>query len=211
MTEKDLNIKYICEKTLLDKQDELIPIILEMINESYKSGLNQAEYDNTMGLVEENVKLSKEVDRWFVKYNDECDKNEYLVNDNKKLQQENAELKKRLEEVELIVGLRQKRNLICKFDKEYDKEDKKNNPNRDYAGVVPDAEEVYKRYYNMKNQQEEFIKYLEVEKDRLTRELSNIYEDGVGKTKLVNEDIFNEINKVLSKYKEIIGGVEDGI
>ena len=35
------------------------------------------------------------------------------------------QLKKQLEEVEFIVGLRQKRNLIHKFDKEYDNEDKK--------------------------------------------------------------------------------------
>lgn len=59
--------------------------------------------------------------------------------------------------------------------------------------------------YELKNQQKEFVKYLEDEKDRLARETSNIYEDSLGKTRLVNEDIFNEVNKVLSKYKEIIG------
>lgn len=31
------------------------------------------------------------------------------------------------------------------------------------------------------------------------------YEDSLGKTRLVNEDIFNEVNKILSKYKEITG------
>ena len=55
-------------------------------------------------------------------------------------------------------------------------------------------------------QQKEFIKYLELEKDRLARECSNVYEDGLGHTRLVNEDIFDEINNVLQKYKEIIGG-----
>lgn len=60
------------------------------------------------------------------------------------LQEENMEL-------EHIVGLRQKRGLISKFDKEYDEEDKKKNPNRDYAGIIPDAEEVYKRYYELKD------------------------------------------------------------
>ena len=59
------------------------------------------------------------------------------------LEKENQELKKQLEEVEFIVGLRQKRNLISKFDKEYDEEDKKKNPNRDYAGIMPDAEEIW--------------------------------------------------------------------
>ena len=54
-------------------------------------------------------------------------------------------------------------------------------------------------------QQKEFIKYLEEEKDRLARECSNIYEDSLGHTRLVNEDKFNEVNDILQKYKEIIG------
>lgn len=54
-------------------------------------------------------------------------------------------------------------------------------------------------------QQKEFLNYLEDEKDRLARECSNIYEDSLGHTRLVNEDIFDEINDVLKKYKEIIG------
>ena len=58
------------------------------------------------------------------------------------------------------------------------------------------------------NQQKEFISYLENEKDRLAREISNIYEDSLGHTRLVNEDIFDEINDILQKYKSIIGGKE---
>ena len=54
-------------------------------------------------------------------------------------------------------------------------------------------------------QQKEFIKYLEDEKDRLARECSNIYEDSLGHTRLVNEDKFNEVNDILQKYKSIIG------
>lgn len=57
----------------------------------------------------------------------------------------------------------------------------------------------------LKEQQKKFIKYLEDELDRLARECSQIYEDSLGKTRLVNEDIFNEVNKILSKYKEITG------
>ena len=56
-----------------------------------------------------------------------------------------------------------------------------------------------------KTQQKEFINYLEDEKDRLARECSNVYEDGLGHTRLVKEDIFDEINDVLQKYREIIG------
>lgn len=62
MNEKDLNIKYIREKTGLVENDELIPIILEMIQESYKAGLCQAEYDNTMGLIEENQQLKEKLE-----------------------------------------------------------------------------------------------------------------------------------------------------
>ncbi len=56
-----------------------------------------------------------------------------------------------------------------------------------------------------KNQQKEFIAYLKNEKDRLAREVSPIYEDDLGTARLVNEDIFEEVNEILSKYKEIIG------
>lgn len=59
-----------------------------------------------------------------------------------------------------------------------------------------------------KDQQKEFIEYLENEKDRLSRECSQIYEDSLGKTRLVNEDIFNEVDTILSKYKEIIGEIK---
>ena len=75
------------------------------------------------------------------------------------LQQENQQLKEEIKELELHVGLRQKRNLISKFDKEYDLEDKKKNPNRTYACIMPDAEEVYKRYYDYKERIEKAIEY----------------------------------------------------
>lgn len=110
------------------------------------------------------------------------------------------ELDKQLEELELIIGLRQKRNLISKFDKEYDEEDKKKNPNRDYAGIMPDAEEVYKRYYSMKKQQKEFIDYM----NKTIEELEcDDFDDEEMKGYLIQRiDTFKEI---LSKFKEIIG------
>lgn len=52
-----LNVEYICDKTLLSEEDELIPIILDMIKESYKSGLNTAEFNETMNLIGENQEL----------------------------------------------------------------------------------------------------------------------------------------------------------
>ena len=75
-----------------------------------------------------------------------------------------------------------------------------------------ESEISYRKCLNMlekhKNQQKKFIEYLENEKDRLARECSQIYEDSLGKTRLVNEDTFNEVDTILSKYKEIIGGKE---
>lgn len=41
MSETELNINYICYKTLLDKDDKLVPIILDIVKGSYKAGLNQ--------------------------------------------------------------------------------------------------------------------------------------------------------------------------
>lgn len=66
-------------------------------------------------------------------------------------------------------------------------------------------EEVQDREAILLNQQKEFIKYLEDEKDRLARECSNIYVDGLGHTRIVNADIFDEVNDILQKYKEITG------
>ena len=69
-------------------------------------------------------------------------------------------------------------------------------------------EQVMLNYCGLLTQQKEFIEYLENEKDRLARECSQIYEDSLGKTRYVNEDIFDEVNDVLQKYKEIIGGIK---
>lgn len=81
MSEKDLNIEYICEKTLLNKDDELVPIILDLIQDSYKAGLCQTEFDNTMNLIEENQELKKQLE----------DKEDYI----KKLQATKDKLNKR--------------------------------------------------------------------------------------------------------------------
>lgn len=113
----------------------------------------------------------------------------------KKYAEENQELKKQLEEYQL-------QNIDLRADIMIEKK------------ALPHKEIKDKTFYNLLdmptyedllNQQKEFIEYLENEKDRLARQCSQIYEDSLGKTRLVNEDIFNEVNKNLSKYKEIIG------
>ena len=73
----------------------------------------------------------------------------YTLADLHKLQQENQQLK---EEFDSMFAIYHSRKLIKKFNDEYDEEDKMKNPNRDYACVCPDAEEVYKRYYELKEQ-----------------------------------------------------------
>lgn len=93
------------------------------------------------------------------------------------LEQDNAEFKKQIEEINKMI---------------------------EKCGFV-NIEQVMLSYCALIAQQKEFINYLEDEKDRLARECSNIYEDSLGHTRLVNEDIFDEINDVLKKYKEIIG------
>ena len=118
----------------------------------------------------------------------------------KSLLKENQQLNKQLEEVESILGLRQKRNLIHKFDKEYDEEDKKKNPNRDYAGIMPDAEEVYRRYYSMKDQQKEFIEYMNKTIEEL--ECDDVGDEELKHCLIERIDTFKEI---LQKYKSIIG------
>lgn len=103
------------------------------------------------------------------------------------LKEQNQELKKQLEEYI-------KQNMKLK-DELFDKR-------KEYQDTYKDVRIEIKEY---KTQQKEFIKWLEDEKDRLARECSSIYEDSLGHTRLVNEDIFDEINDILQKYKSIIG------
>jgi len=48
MTEREKNIEYICSKTSLDKDDKLVPIILQMLSETYIKGLRQGHFDIQM-------------------------------------------------------------------------------------------------------------------------------------------------------------------
>lgn len=103
------------------------------------------------------------------------------------IEEENQELKKQLEEY-IKSNMKLKEEL--------------SNKRKEYQDTYKDVRIEIKEY---KTQQKEFINYLEDEKDRLARECSHIYEDSLGKTKLVNEDIFKEVGIILQKYKEIIG------
>lgn len=124
----------------------------------------------------------------------------------RELQQENQELKKqycertdcsgRIGNSKKVEEL-QKENKQLKERIEY--LERSNNRREDI--ILEQRQEIN----NLETQQKEFIKYLELEKDYFVRGCSNIYEDSLGKTRLVNEDIFDEIDNILQKYREIIG------
>lgn len=113
----------------------------------------------------------------------------------KDLQQENQELKKQLEEYKAT-------NKILSHELTKDKILQQDCLTTCCGIPIGDIPKLI-------TQQKEFIDYLENEKDRLVRGCSNVYEDSLGKTRFVNEDIFNEVYTILSKYKEIIGGKDE--
>ena len=119
----------------------------------------------------------------------------------RELQQENKELKQKYENAvaDYETTMAEKEQLKKQLkDKTEDYKRMKNN----FDSKVDVLTEI-------DTQQKEFIKYLENEKDRLARECSNIYEDSLGHTRLVNEDKFNEVNDILQKYKSIIGNIDE--
>lgn len=64
------------------------------------------------------------------------------------------------------------------------------------------AKQTYKTNWN------ELKKWLEEEKNRLARECSSIYEGSLGKTRFVNEDIYNEVKNISNKMQELEGKSE---
>ena len=60
----------------------------------------------------------------------------------------------------------------------------------------------------LQNNWNELKKFIEKELDRLVRECSQIYEDSLGKTRLVNEDIYNEVKNISNKMQELEGNNE---
>lgn len=157
--------------------------IREILNISYfdNKELNLKEHCNIYSNIKKD--LISILNKYDIKY---VVADTELIRD---LSKENKELKKQLEELELIVTLSKKRNLINKFNKEYDEEDKKKNPNRSHTEIIPDSEEVYKRYYEMKNQQKVFIQWLE---NKMNETHYTMFE-------------FQAYHLAFEKYKEIIG------
>lgn len=107
------------------------------------------------------------------------------------LKEQNQELKKQVEEYI-------KQNMKLK-DELFDKR-------KEYQDTYKDVRLEIKEY---KNQQKEFIKYLEDEKDRLIKGTSHYYIDSFDRQHAVNETIYDEVDIILQKYKSIIGDIND--
>lgn len=70
------------------------------------------------------------------------------------------------------------------------------------------GEELYKEYLEKENKRfnniiKQIEEYINEEQMRLTTETSNTYEDSLDKTRYVNEDVYNELTKVLNKLEEL--------
>ena len=66
-------------------------------------------------------------------------------------------------------------------------------------------EDYDKLIYQLQSNWNSLREIIEAEKTRLAKECSHTYEDSLGKTKYVNEDIFNELDKILDKMNELEG------
>ena len=170
-----MEANYVHKDSTTLVQDELVKNELNQIELQYNA-LKQQKFNE---LLKENQELKLELSG----YRQAILNNKEMLG----LKEQNEELKKQLEEYI-------KQNMKLK-DELFDKR-------KEYQDTYKDVRIEIKEY---KTQQKEFIKWLEDEKDRLARECSSIYEDSLGHTRLVNEDIFDEINDILQKYKSIIG------
>lgn len=95
------------------------------------------------------------------------------------LEQDNAELKKQVEEY------KDNYNCLLKQKEQF--------------------EYIMSKRVDYQGQKKEFIKYLEDEKDRLIKETSHYYIDSFDRQHSVNKTIYDEVDMILQKYKEIIG------
>ena len=184
----------ICNKKLImSDKTELKENYERIYNENCK--LREEHNITDISLLDENQELKKKYENAVVDYETTMFEKEQLNSLVNSCQEEIRQLKKQLEDAnEQISYLR--RSIERKEERIIDLQ---------YERIPYTNEYVDK----LLNQQKEFISYLENEKDRLSRECSQIYEDSLGKTRLVNEDIFNEVNDILQKYKSIIGVLDE--
>ena len=178
-------------------------LIIGFFEKGYCCDLDEVK-DTCLGLLKENQELKRQ-NEFLMKRDNKCQMLEQQYNDlveekeslqeqlsSKTLQLE--QLKKQLEEYRVT-------NKILSQELTKDKVLQQDHLTTCCGIPIGDIPKLI-------NQQKVFIEYLEDEKDRLARECSTIYEDSLGHTRLVNEDIFNEVNKILQEYKEIVNGTK---
>lgn len=78
-----------------------------------------------------------------------------------------------------------------------------------WSGIDEKIKELQQENKQLKEEKEELKKWLEDEKYILAKSVSYIYEDSLGHSKFVNEDICNELIKVSDKIKELEEGVKE--
>lgn len=97
-------------------------------------------------------------------------------------------------------------DLLIKENQELKKQVEENKDN--YNCLLKQKEQfeyIMSKRVDYQGRQKEFIKYLEDEKDRLIKETSHYYIDSFDRQHSVNETIYDEVDMILQKYKEIIG------
>ena len=111
---------------------------------------------------------------------------------NKKLLDKVKDLEEQVYELEILTGLKQKRNLITKFDLMYshEKVQEYKKQCKYIAGVYPDAEEVYRRYFVYKNGVESLV-------------------DSIYEMKVNNEDYRAIVNVVTKSLANMQKGEKD--
>ena len=100
-----------------------------------------------------------------------------------------------------------KRLLVNKEAEDYitNLQEELNGYKQERENLFASIKKIQKENKRLNNIINELEKYIKTEKTRLASECSHTYEDSLGKTNYVNEDIFNELNKVLNKLNELKG------
>lgn len=88
---------------------------------------------------------------------------------------------------------------------DYEDEDYGTLPYKDFKFFINDYSVTFysPQYHKLQSNWNSLRELIEKEKTRLAKECSHTYEDSLGKTKLVNEDIFNELNKISDRMNEL--------
>lgn len=120
MSEKQLNIKKIQEKICSVINESIATCVLELIKDSYRAGLSQAEFDNNMSLIEENQDLKKQLkikhDGFMASVEESCD----LAKENEKLKKQNQKYKKAICGIKEVCNSISTTHTICGIDKIHD-------------------------------------------------------------------------------------------